>query len=342
MDSTVRTRPNHYAVLGIKPTASDEEIAQAFIGKMFSPRPMTQAALIGAAYETLRNPAKRRAYDASLGFRPEPQVVLSKPLVSFHATARYLPIAPAISFEQGAAEPAPVVPRPEPEAVSDEAPEPVDFGAFLEAGRDEREKGAFEWRKPAVIAAGLVAAVGLVGAWAGSIAGNDVEAEQVTMALPKAKPAGQAPATAAAPAAVAAAPKFDEVRFNAPPRRAERARSRPQPARDRLADVKQALKQHSYYTTIGADGTAEIAAADAPTPPAPDPAMVAAASSAAASMPLSNGTIARTIHKIGYSCGQVASMTPVDGQAGAFTVTCTSGKSYRAFPVKGRYRFRKM
>jgi hypothetical protein len=72
------------------------------------------------------------------------------------------------------------------------------------------------------------------------------------------------------------------------------------------------------------------------------PAMVEAASSAAAALPLSKATIARTIHKIGYSCGQVASTSPVDGQAGAFTVTCTSGQSYRASQVRGRYRFKRL
>jgi hypothetical protein len=29
----------------------------------------------------------------------------------------------------------------------------------------------------------------------------------------------------------------------------------------------------------------------------------------------------------------------VDGKAGVFKVTCTSGDSYRAAPVRGRYRF---
>jgi hypothetical protein len=59
-------------------------------------------------------------------------------------------------------------------------------------------------------------------------------------------------------------------------------------------------------------------------------------------MPLPKAVIARTIGRIGYPCGQVASTTAVDGASGAFKVTCTSGHSYRAAPVRGRYRFRRL
>jgi hypothetical protein len=60
-------------------------------------------------------------------------------------------------------------------------------------------------------------------------------------------------------------------------------------------------------------------------------------------MPLPNSVIASTIGRIGYPCGQVASATPAEGAApGVFKVTCTSGHSYRATPVNGRYRFRRL
>lgn len=355
MDSSVSTRPNHYSVLGIKPTASAEEIAQAFIRQMFSPRPMVQVAEIGAAYEVLRNPAKRRAYDASLGFREEQRGVLSKPVVAFSTRARYIAAAPAITFDPPAVAPPrpaerpvdpPVQPEPAPRAVQPMPPEAEpDIEAFLTAGRAEPEResgeGRFEWRRPAIFAAGLVAVVGLIGAWAGSLAGNDVEAQvaenAVTVALPKAKAETPAPA-------VASGPKLAEARFYAPPRRAERSRARPSPADLQLEDLSKGREaeaakpgQHSYYQTTAPDGTTEIAAAEAPPLTS-----TAEATTAAASLPLSNGTIARTIHKIGYSCGSVASTTPVDAQAGAFTVTCTSGQSYRASPVRGRYRFKRM
>jgi hypothetical protein len=58
-------------------------------------------------------------------------------------------------------------------------------------------------------------------------------------------------------------------------------------------------------------------------------------------MPLPNRVIARTIQRIGYPCGQVASTVP-GGAQGVFTVTCTSGHSYQAAPVRGRYRFRRV
>jgi hypothetical protein len=58
-------------------------------------------------------------------------------------------------------------------------------------------------------------------------------------------------------------------------------------------------------------------------------------------MPLSNAVIARTIGSIGYACGRVTSTTATEAP-GVFTVTCASGQSYRAAPVHGRYRFRRL
>jgi hypothetical protein len=52
--------------------------------------------------------------------------------------------------------------------------------------------------------------------------------------------------------------------------------------------------------------------------------------------------VARTIERIGYSCGKVASTSAIEGSSGAYTVTCTSGQSYRAAPVRGRYHFRRI
>lgn len=62
----------------------------------------------------------------------------------------------------------------------------------------------------------------------------------------------------------------------------------------------------------------------------------------AAKMPLPNAVIARTIERIGYACGAVASATALGGdEPGAYKVTCTSGQSYQARPVHGRYHFRR-
>jgi hypothetical protein len=70
-------------------------------------------------------------------------------------------------------------------------------------------------------------------------------------------------------------------------------------------------------------------------------ALTSQAEEPSASMPLSNAVIARTIRRIGYSCGEVASTSAVEGTAGAFKITCSSGQSYRAAPVRGRYHFRR-
>jgi hypothetical protein len=62
---------------------------------------------------------------------------------------------------------------------------------------------------------------------------------------------------------------------------------------------------------------------------------------APAAMPLPDSVVARTIGRIGYACGEVASTTAVDGAPGVFKITCTSGHSYRAAPVRGRYHFKR-
>jgi hypothetical protein len=60
-----------------------------------------------------------------------------------------------------------------------------------------------------------------------------------------------------------------------------------------------------------------------------------------ASMPLPGNVIARTIERIGYSCGSVSSTSAVEGASGVYNVTCSSGQTYQATPIHGRYRFRK-
>src|SRR5204863_1828970 len=68
----------------------------------------------------------------------------------------------------------------------------------------------------------------------------------------------------------------------------------------------------------------------------------ASAEAVPTAMPLPNAVIARTIHRIGYACGEVASTSAVEGARGVYTVTCTSGASYQAAPIHGRYRFRRV
>ena len=66
------------------------------------------------------------------------------------------------------------------------------------------------------------------------------------------------------------------------------------------------------------------------------------ANALAPKLPLPNTVIARTIERIGYRCGAVASATLLGGaESGEYKVTCTSGQSYQARPVNGRYHFRR-
>jgi hypothetical protein len=94
---------------------------------------------------------------------------------------------------------------------------------------------------------------------------------------------------------------------------------------------------------------AEVAAVEKPADPLaalPQQASAAADDSAPvavadAKLPLPKATIARTIERIGYSCGTVASAATINAAAGVFKITCSSGDSYRAAPVGGRYHFRR-
>src|SRR5215213_9692299 len=75
MVGTVRTRRTLYEVLGLTPAATADEIERAFAREMGGFRPHSIGGLteVTLAHETLRDPAKRGAYDASLGLQPKPK-----------------------------------------------------------------------------------------------------------------------------------------------------------------------------------------------------------------------------------------------------------------------------
>src|SRR4051812_47652040 len=172
MVSAVKARPNHYEMLGLSPTASSDEIARAFAREigMFRVRAMGGVAQVSIAYETLRDAAKRRAYDASLGLTAEPEPeVQSAPAAA--------PIAPEPSLE-APAEPRtaafiagslrePVRQTPEPDPKPKFEPEVTEDrpGRRLQELRlADVEDRPIAWRRPAMIAGGLVAAVVFAGA----------------------------------------------------------------------------------------------------------------------------------------------------------------------------------
>jgi hypothetical protein len=364
MASTVGTRPNHYETLGLKPTASGDEIARAFAREMslFRPRAFGGLAQVTIAHETLRDPASRRAYDASRGISPAAkprqsplqglpplQLPADRPIQPEPSAEPRLPAFIAASLREpvnlDARDPSPTpVPRPEqprgPEQGAKAATEPRSADNRPPHHADEQgwrdvEDGPIAWRRAVAAAGALVAAVVLLGAWAGWQTGNDIESSPLepamTAMLPPAKPlpAITAPPPGPDPSMVEALPARPKRAAAAAPR-AERAASPPQPVA-----TEEPLPADSQSEQIDAS---EIATGQAVVESPPVEVTVAAAK-----LPLPDSVVARTIERIGYSCGQVASTSPVEGAgSGVYKVTCTSGYSYRAAPVRGRYHFRRL
>ena len=389
MDSTVKARPNHYEILGVTPAATDEEIRRAFAREISALRPRAFGGVgeVSIAYETLRHPDRRKAYDSSIGIRPEPKP--APPAIAGVGGAQFIGATLGARLERlasenfrigsppvtsGAPEPdrapsppaeprtasfiassvrsnvkaaatadnsSPIVPRtdaPVERVRKAEAQQPVParHEPVLEpaypVAQDalNAEDASFDWKQPAAILGGLVLAVGLLGAWAGWEAGNDGKAEQplkesVTQRLPP-PPAFPVPeqATAAPQREVAAA--------------ATAAVPRPRAAAKAGEERKAATA--SGYVALAEEPASAAGSAD-PLAPTSETASTEPEQAAVvpAMLPLTHSVVARTIGRIGYSCGQVASASAVDGEAGVFKVTCTSGDSYRAAPVRGRYRF---
>lgn len=384
MVSSVKLLTNHYETLGLSPSASDREIAGAFTRamNMFGARSLTGAAQIGVAFEVLRNPAKRRAYDRSLGLTTEPQprqwtVTSTAPSKSGLMGSAWSELARQVAGDN------PPVPQRQPSlqdrlekgtepkiasfiasslrepvspAVLEPAERPVadrrdDHDSTLErhvaellAVRNAREERGFndevrtiEWKRPALALLGLVAIAGIFGTVAGFwVQGGSDEAPQpqaaVTMALPQAETspvASPPPVTKLSPPELRVPPQPHPHAKVAAPRPQIVAPQEPVAAAVQVADT-------AHPAAVPPTEQVQ-AAADQPSVQSPAPAAVAA------SMPLPRGTIARTIEKIGYSCGAVDSVSGIEGAApGVFKVSCSSGQTYQATPVKGRYHFRKL
>ena len=325
MDSLVKPRPNHYELLGLTPTATDEEVARAFAREISPLRPHAfgDIALLSVAHETLRDPARRRAYDESLGLNPKP--IAPKPLqgwqystsVRLGAPARPTPPQPVKAeppVEQ-APEP-PLAPAPAAELAREWIAPRLAALQHIRAFEDQPS----EWKRPAIIAGGLFVAVGVMGVVAGLWAARDVQSRIPSDALQIEAPAEARPAPAVQPA--------------------ERTETRPEPSR-----TSPPLARRPKAQRPEPDPAQEQRAEDVPEIPTEQVAALASQAGVAeeptAAVPLSNSVIARTIGRIGYSCGEVVSTSAVDGSPGTFKVTCSSGQSYRAAPVRGRYHFRR-
>jgi len=367
MATTVTARPNHYELLGLPTDAGHDDIFAAFRKAMglFATRPSVSAAQLSVAFETLRNPAKRRAYDEAQGLnrKPEPKAPFPpRPVgASFIASASHEAAVQALrdklaqlaapaepppppkatqetsvasfiaSSVRGAGEPwpaalaEPVQPKLEREAPARREPAPATIAEPAIQDQPIAEGSPFEWKRPALIAGGLVGAAGLIGALAGvSVRDHPAPAAtkaDVTIPLP-----------AARPAAVAAPAQAPEIATWTQPI------ARPRVARS------SSPRSHS----VAAQPVVVADSAPVDPPPLesaiaePTPAEAAPVQPVAASLPLPKSVIARTIHRIGYACGSVTSASAVDGSTGVYKVTCSSGQSYQASPVRGRYHFRKL
>jgi hypothetical protein len=389
MVSSVKSLPNHYQTLGLSPTASEEDIARAFARAMsgFGARSLGAAAQIGAAFEVLRNPAKRREYDRTLGLAPQPRSYQWPINGTVRSNGGFMGSAWNDLAKQVASERLPD-PRPKPDLqtrlergaepkiasfiasalrdpanprVSELAAKKAPAAATRQAQSDaalerhlaqllavrngehedacEEEVRTLDWKRPALALGGLVVAAGIIGTFAGLwVQGGSDEAPQAqaaaTTALPKAQTGS---VTTPLPAAATFEPTVPIQSQQQPTAHSKTA------ALQRHAIIPPQLTAPSEQLT----GTEETptappseqvaAATDQPTAQSPAPAPVEAA------MPLPKATIARTIEKIGYSCGTVASIAAVEGASpGVFKVSCSSGQDYQATPVNGRYHFRKM
>ncbi len=340
MVSAVTSKPNHYERLGLSPDASMEEVARAFATAMspLMPRTVSDMVEIALAFDTLRDPVKRKAYDASIAPPPEPEPTpeaepKSEPKLMFPREG--WPVTPSVRIRSpelpaidALAGPAP---KPEPGPATDsslpERPHASEPQSAFPPATQERfryaEQASVEWRRPAAILAALFAGVAVIGAGLGWYASRGIAPAQAEQPIAFPAPKAEEP-VAESPVAV----PLKKVK-PAPERRPE-----PAPARTRKARVTPPLDP-----VVSEPKRAE----EVPDLPSEQVAATVASQDQAipATMPLPDAVVARTIRRIGFACGEVASTSAVDGAPGVFKVTCSSGESYKASPVHGRYHFRR-
>jgi hypothetical protein len=367
MMSTLRSISNHYETLRVTPRASDDEIAQAFASQIRTARirpdiTVAQLAQISVAYETLRDPVRRRAYDTSLGLNAEPKVQAPPPplpvtpeprVASFIAASLRDPAKPSelrpqpdpipeqwpIPKARAQSLPVPnVAPKLEPRTSTRPAalsPASPRLRVDLEFDPRDDARAISIDRRQATIGAG-VAGLAILGLALALPHKQPVAPELTTSTTAAAAPA-QAVTVGLPPAT---APK------DRPARPVQTAASSvtsalpvPQPDVDATStdtplvastDQAQATQTASDQASTASDQTAATQTpAIADSTPAVTP--------AAATLPLPAATIARTIERIGYSCSSVVSSSTLS--PGVFKIVCSSGDSYEAAPVHGRYRF---
>lgn len=386
MVSSVGTLSSHYDTLGVAPTASDEEISRAFAEQMRTARmrpdiAVARLARLSVAFETLRNPAKRRAYDSSLGLNRPTRAAIpasAAPFIGFSTIDRLnrlaaaspppAQVAPgpaatephvepriagfiAASLRQPAQHREPEIRRePPPPPPAEAHPKPAEPTLTQPAESLDFEDGSFLIGRTGATLAACVIGVAILSVALAVPAPNpdrlpapEASAQPaLTVALPPAAAtedsaaAPEAPATAAELTATQPQAARDAVRVT---KKAPSAPAMPVDGRA-LAAAATALSAAQSSAPEAAEQNAAVSSAvDTPS----DDAANTAAAAISARLPLADATVARTIHRIGYACGRVVSTTAIDHAAdGVFKVTCSSGDSYQATPVRGRYHFRRL
>ena len=392
MTSPVRARNNHYEILQVSPSATTDEILEAFAAHMRAARMRPDISVVrlgelSVAYETLRDPAKRQAYDASIGLNRKPAPPpLNQPFIGAPVIARLNRIAEPnapLRSEPAVLRPQPEEVRPEPRvaafiaeslrkpadnlkprepgaippaSISRAEPPPPPPRSTIEPpsaqGGDslEIEEGRLSiGRTGATLAAGVIGVAILAFAAALPERNPDRLPQEVAQAEPgltvpvppptanKDSFIASQPAPATSVASASPKPRFSNAR-TAPERRAPQATWLAVKDQQPSSPASEQGDGQSLPTEAVAQQTSEAASA-APTPAAATETVPVSA--AVATLPLANATIARTIERIGYGCGKVVSTSGVEGAAGAFNITCSSGDTYRAAPVHGRYHFRR-
>lgn len=368
MATTARSLPNHYDVLGLSPGASQDEISRAFAIGMsrFGALPLAAAARIGIAFEVLRDPARRRAYDREMGLaqpEPQPRPAPIRGRMAFvsseYGGAAAIEATPQARADTAAeprvasfiarslrdiAKPAEARPEPEPvrpglrkvDAELERHVETLLAAHQAEMDGDGEADMPAPWKRPVLAIGGFVLAAAIAGALGGMWVRGEPQdaAPQLTVRLPAARP--HQDIAASAPVALPTPPE-------AQPRRAARAEfaavRTQRPVAPELAAAA-AAPQQPDDTQAAANPPAQDQAAD--TAGDQSAAEAPVTQPVAASLPLPKKVVARTIERIGYSCGEVASASAIEGAPGTFKVTCSSGQSYQASPARGRYHFRRL
>lgn len=370
MVNQVRPRPNHYELLGLTPAAESGDVHRAFVGKMssFGAHSIDETAQFLVAYETLRDAEKRRNYDASLGLlaKPEPRewsIAVTPPRWSPFMVKVPTNQSPEPQVSRGQSrevrgEPSIVSPGIQSRTTEPSAPEPApksearpqgqaqsapheDLERVLQhirdVGRAEKvrprhsQSAPSDWRRAGLTLGGLLVGAAILGTVAGLSVQDKSGAAQAEPPKARAQRAPKElvldPSAPASTAALAGAATGELPKAVAPVLR----RGHPL-----------FKERHSAPQGMAESGAVE-AAQDTPPEGAalsPDP---QPDNAVAADLPVSTTVIARTIERIGYACGDVSSAAPAEGKAqGVYKISCSSGHTYQATPVKGRYHFRRL